>query len=283
MTGRRRDLGVALKDRERRVLASVMAAGRLLMSEQKAIAADATRSQLKSDGTLVTDADLASERLILAAIETAEGNARYRVVNEERTSIITADGAAATWFVDPLDGTGAYGAGSPDFAVLVSRWVDLEPDFSIALYPRMNAIMVAHGSDVDVDGSPVASPMALDTLCVCYADPATKAMVAQSDVATNVEFGMESTSALFELAARRVGAVLIQVGSLHSWDVAPFLHAVCAAGVHLCDENGSRVRPYGASLDVEFLVGAQDEVLLERLRRVISPREDTSDVPELKK
>jgi len=69
--------------------------------------------ELKSPFELVTDADHASEALIVAAI--TEQFPDHAIVAEERGG--AASDAGYTWLIDPLDGTNNYAHGFPVFSV----------------------------------------------------------------------------------------------------------------------------------------------------------------------
>src|SRR5258705_3661039 len=68
---------------------------------------------LKSPFELVTDADHASEELIVTAI--AKQFPDHAIVAEERGG--AAHEAGYTWLIDPLDGTNNYAHGFPVFCV----------------------------------------------------------------------------------------------------------------------------------------------------------------------
>lgn len=74
----------------------------------------------KADRSLVTDADLACDRLICQQIRS-----RYpsdAILTEESGEIgVRADRSGATWIVDPLDGTTNFAHGYPFFSVSIAR------------------------------------------------------------------------------------------------------------------------------------------------------------------
>jgi len=76
----------------------------------------------KSPGELVTIADREAEAILAAGL--APLLAGSRVIGEETCSsdprLIDSLGEGLVWLVDPLDGTGNFVAGRPDFAVMVA-------------------------------------------------------------------------------------------------------------------------------------------------------------------
>jgi myo-inositol-1(or 4)-monophosphatase len=71
----------------------------------------------KGDIDLVTEADIAAERLIVERIRSH--HPRHAILTEESGDVITAADAGSEykWVVDPLDGTTNYAHGYPCFCV----------------------------------------------------------------------------------------------------------------------------------------------------------------------
>ena len=110
----------------------------------------------KSSATdMVSDADRASERLIVERILTARpGDAILGEEGGERTS---AGGAARVrWVVDPLDGTTNYLYGIPFFAVSVGVEVDGEVVVGVVFDPSHGELFAAaRGGGATLNGAPI--------------------------------------------------------------------------------------------------------------------------------
>src|SRR5436190_20630392 len=78
---------------------------------------DVSRKELRD---VVTEADLASERIVLDGIRALTPNAA--IVSEEAGASEGEGGAC--WLVDPLDGTVNYAAGRPWFSVTIAYQED---------------------------------------------------------------------------------------------------------------------------------------------------------------
>lgn len=121
-----RDCGLAA------AVALAEGAGALLMERFGRLAADEVGS--KSDRRdLVTAADLASERFLLDGLREAFPD--DDVLAEE--SGVHDRGAAARWYVDPLDGTVNFVHGLPMFAVSLARVRDGRPELAVVHLPRL--------------------------------------------------------------------------------------------------------------------------------------------------
>jgi 3'(2'), 5'-bisphosphate nucleotidase len=98
----------------------------------------------KSDATPVTEADLASERVIVAML--SEAFPGIPVVSEETVPEAGfASPAARFWLVDPLDGTKEFVAKNGEFAVLIGLIEDGRPVLGVVYGPAVGLTYTAHG------------------------------------------------------------------------------------------------------------------------------------------
>ena len=93
----------------------------------------------KSDGSLITNCDLWSDKTIvegLASIAPGEG-----VLSEEGGKCIPY--TKAYWVVDPLDGTTNFAAGIPYWSISIARFVDGKPQSSFLIIPTLKKKFVS--------------------------------------------------------------------------------------------------------------------------------------------
>lgn len=111
---------------------------------------------LKSDRTVVTLADLASDRLITAAIQ-AQYPDDLILSEESSTGYQPVEGStAAVWVVDPLDGTTNFSLGLHFWGVLLARLVDGWPETSAMYFPLLDELYVAQrGAGAFFNGRPL--------------------------------------------------------------------------------------------------------------------------------
>ena len=96
-------------------------------------------SELKPDGTLVTECDKWSDEFIvnsLANIAKDEG-----VLSEEGSKIVPS--SSAYWIVDPLDGTTNFTAGIPFWAISIARFVEGRPETAFLDIPILKKRILA--------------------------------------------------------------------------------------------------------------------------------------------
>jgi myo-inositol-1(or 4)-monophosphatase len=142
---------------ERRAIAATAeelarGAGRILASWWERLgAADVGTKSAERD--LVTAADLASEEFLLEGLRRAfPGDA----VLAEESGAAGAAGAAATWYVDPLDGTVNFVHRLPMVAVSLARVVAGRPEVAVVHLPRLGETFVAvRDGGATLDGRPL--------------------------------------------------------------------------------------------------------------------------------
>ncbi len=93
----------------------------------------------KGERDLVTDADRASEQIILSALRAEFPN--HAIHAEEHGRIEgRGPGNACEWFVDPLDGTTNYAHGLPFFSVSIGLCVDGMPAVGVVYSPLIGEL-----------------------------------------------------------------------------------------------------------------------------------------------
>jgi myo-inositol-1(or 4)-monophosphatase len=126
--------------------------------------------ELKSDGTPVTAADRAVEERLVEALSRAFPGEAIR--SEEGTRVEGRDGAAV-WYVDPIDGTGAFLSGLAHWGPTVCRVVGGELQAGAFYTPRVRELWYAErGTGAWRDGvrlPPLVEPDAIRTDDVLFA------------------------------------------------------------------------------------------------------------------
>jgi len=103
-----------------------------------AVSRDAMHVQGKADGSPVTDADLAADRVIargLAAIAP-----QVPVLSEERAHLTARPSRGSFFIVDPLDGTREFVAGRDEVTVNIALITDGEPRLGVVGAPALGLI-----------------------------------------------------------------------------------------------------------------------------------------------
>ncbi|MBK8178902.1 MAG: inositol monophosphatase [Planctomycetes bacterium] len=147
-------------DLRQRALAAALGAARdagaLLMEHFGRLRPEQVRSkQVERD--LVTAADLASERLIVARLRQAFPEHAIEAEEETRDRPRAGDGAEWRWFLDPLDGTVNFVHQLPCFAVSLALYRGAIPQVGVVLAPRLGETFHAvRGKGAFLDGRPLS-------------------------------------------------------------------------------------------------------------------------------
>ncbi|MDB5620078.1 3'(2'),5'-bisphosphate nucleotidase CysQ [Tardiphaga sp.] len=219
----------------------------------------------KADGSPVTEADLAADRVI------AEGLARLfpniPTLSEERLHLACPPYPGSLFLIDPLDGTKEFVAGRKEFTVNIALVVGGVPLLGIVGAPDLGLIwrgLVGHSAE-RLEMAPdlsVASVTPIRTRAMPYPGAPWIAAVSRSH-------GDARTEALIDA---RPGAVRLQLGSALKlcrvaeggadiyprlaptceWDIAAGQAVVVAAGGVVTDSRGSAVQ-YGGNR-ADFIV-----------------------------
>jgi histidinol-phosphatase len=238
---------------------------------------DALRSDLrvsaKDDGSFVTDADQAVERLIRDRI--ADAFPGHGVVGEEYGDA-GAD-ASVRWYVDPIDGTHNFMRGVPVFGTLLGVERDGELQVGIASAPALGRRWWARrGGGAWVrdatDGGRVRP------LHVSTRDELSQAQLLYRSAldmrATRVAAGFESLLGVvwrerafgdfwgYTLVADGAAEMMIEQ-DLHVWDIAAPWVVVEEAGGRVSDFDGRRDWHAGEAVASNGLL---HDLVLERLR-----------------
>ncbi len=121
---------------------------------------EAAKAYTKDDGSPVTDADLASDRLIRARLK--EAFPLDAILTEEGADDPARLAASRVWIVDPIDGTQQFVARTGEFDVLIALVVDGAPAVAVALQPTTGLfVAAARGSGAWSGNGSERSPLTL--------------------------------------------------------------------------------------------------------------------------
>ena len=110
--------------------------------------------QKKGDINLVTEADLASEELIIDRI--SSHYPRHSILAEESGAYDTEARSGWKWIIDPLDGTTNYAHGYPCFCVTLAAELDGEVVLGVTYDPTRDELFAAErGSGATLNGKPI--------------------------------------------------------------------------------------------------------------------------------
>jgi myo-inositol-1(or 4)-monophosphatase len=125
-------------------------AGRVLLDY---LARD-TPTRLKSDRSVVTQADLAADSLISETIRRQYPG--EMILSEESQPQLDSDPSGAVWIIDPLDGTTNFSLGLPFWGISIARIIEGNPETSVIYFPKLEELYCAErGQGAQFNGNPL--------------------------------------------------------------------------------------------------------------------------------
>ena len=201
----------------------------------------------KPDGSPVTEADRAAERLLRRELQ--ERHPADSIMGEE---LGYASGhSGRTWYIDPIDGTRSFVRGVPLFATLVA----LEDTCGIAVgvihLPALgDTVMAGRGLGCFLNGRPIRVSDRIDmsdaVLCTSGYDLLPDDMARRLHRSSLILRGWGDAYGYALVAAGRIEAMLDPVVS--PWDVAPMPVILAEAGGAFTDLTGRTDHRSGAGL-----------------------------------
>src|SRR6187399_281261 len=108
----------------------------------------------KGDINLVTEADLASEALIIERIKSYYP--KHSILAEESGNAVVAGENTWKWIIDPLDGTTNYAHGYPCFCVTIALERNDEIVIGVSFDPTRNELFAAErGRGASLNNKPI--------------------------------------------------------------------------------------------------------------------------------
>lgn len=205
----------------------------------------AADARAKSPRNIVTEADLAAERLIRARIE--ERFPGHAIVGEEYAP---REGSGVSWYIDPLDGTTNFAAGIPHWAVSIGAVDDRGPAAGAVYDPiRDELFLAARGAGATLNGRRLAvSPAtALEESLVATGFASMRGHAPDHRCLDRFTAAIVQVKGVRRLGSAALDLAYVAAGrfevffeeALSGWDTAAGALLVREAGGVVCDYRGS--------------------------------------------
>jgi 3'(2'), 5'-bisphosphate nucleotidase len=228
----------------------VIAAGRAILAVDRA----AMKVDGKTDGSPVTEADLAADRIIGDGLARLAPN--LAALSEERVGLATPPYKASFFLVDPLDGTKEFVAGRNEFTVNIALVTEGTPLLGIVAAPALGVIwrgIVGRGAErltLRDGAAPRVEPIRTRplqprgkpwTVAVSrsHGDARTEAFIADRPCAVRSVLG---SAVKFGRVAEGEVDIYPRLSPTCEWDVAAGHAVVTAAGGRVTDSRGEAVK-----------------------------------------
>ncbi|WP_145669134.1 3'(2'),5'-bisphosphate nucleotidase CysQ family protein [Bradyrhizobium stylosanthis] len=241
--------------------ALVVKAGEAILGVNRA----AMRVDGKQDGSPVTEADLAADRII------AEGLAQLAsdvpTLSEERTQLAAPPFQGSFFLIDPLDGTKEFVAGRDEFTVNLALITEGVPLLGIVSAPALGLLwrgIVGRGAErVRFDGATIGAAESIRTrklpaqgepwvaaVSRSHGDPRSEAFIDNRPNAVRKTCG---SAVKFGRIAEGSADIYPRFGPTSEWDVGAGCAVVTAAGGRVTDGKGGELR-FGQRRDTGFII-----------------------------
>jgi myo-inositol-1(or 4)-monophosphatase len=235
------------------------------------------RIDYKSKRDVVTNADYASEHLVIGAIkERYPDDAILAEESGEHAGVVRDDGSrnGRTWVIDPLDGTVNYANGIPYYCVSIGLVVDGRPSVGVVFDPARDDLYAATRDGPATLGGErirVSTKKVLSDYVVSLAVIGRGGLMRERRIAPVIRIHRRMGSAALSLAYVANGRfdAFVQNGGLSPWDVAASGLIAERAGAVVTDVAGGpwwQATVRGPRAHVVAAPKAQHAALLELLR-----------------
>ena len=223
-------------------------AGQLLLEKFGRI----TAVTKKGDINLVTEADLASEALIIERIKSH--HPKHAILAEEAGNAVVVDGTNVwKWIIDPLDGTTNYAHGYPCFAVTLALEHDGEVVVGVTFDPTRGELFAAEkGKGATLDGKRirVSSTERLSEALICTGFPYD--FKRKDDLARHLTAFLLSSRGIRRDGSAAIDLAYVACGrfdgfweeGLNPWDMAAGRLMIEEAGGWITDYTGESFSIY---------------------------------------
>lgn len=201
----------------------------------------------KADGTPVTEADRAVERLLRDTLSQARpGDA---LLGEELGRLRTSD---RLWILDPIDGTGFFGRGDPNWRIHIALEVRGATELAVVTSPALARCWWAIRGGGAFESSWPREASSTRRLQVSATSTLADAVVDALDDESRARLPPEAARApasplpLVGLVRGELDAFLAE--RYHTWDHAPWILLVEEAGGLFTDRTGGRASDQGGGL-----------------------------------
>ena len=233
-----------------------------------------TKSWEKSPGQVLTEADLAIDRLLRERLQ-EPGEAWLSEETADDGSRLT---QARCWVVDPIDGTRSFAQGLPEFAISIGYLVDHQPVFGLVANPASEEIFeAAHGKGAWLNGSKLERishvELTQPRIAASRSEVKKRPLSWLAPKATWTMLGSLALKLVF-VAARRFDAY-VTLRSCNDWDIAAADAILREVGVPMVDPLGANIRYDQERPSRKGLIAAAAPLqtrLLERMTEAILDR-----------
>ncbi|UCE00164.1 MAG: inositol monophosphatase [Chloroflexota bacterium] len=229
-----------------------------------------TQTNLKSDQSVVTEADLAADRFIAESI--LKEFPDDVLISEELQPTIHAVNKPI-WVVDPLDGTTNYSLGLPIWGVSIARTIKGWPEIGVVYFPILAEMFTAQrGTGAYLNGEPLHSRLPFPGNTTSFFSCCTRTHQ-RYDIRIRYKTRILGSACYTMCAVARGMAILGFETTPKIWDIAASWLILTESGAAVETFDRSKPFPLQAEMDYSglnfpILAGATEEIISDARRGI---------------
>lgn len=233
-------------------------AGGILLSKWPGAVSGQLDIEQKSDGSFVTEADFASNELIVSTLTSL-----YRedgIVSEELKPDENVAALSTAWIIDPLDGTQSFIDGKDDFSILIARVHERRVVDAVMHFPALDIMAVARrGAGAFINGTRI-SVAASQSL-------RKQSVYIRNFICEKQEFAypdhMDSGRAFLAVARGEIDAAVMRMGRHQEWDLAAPSLLIEEAGGSVSDEDDTVITYNNKTISYNYFLASNKTIHAE--------------------
>ncbi len=246
-------------------------AGHLLLDHLR----HTTIARLKTDQSIVTDADLAADRLIAGEIQANFPG--EPILSEELQPQLSSAPDGHMWVVDPLDGTTNFSLGLPFWGISIARLYNGMPEVGVLYFPQLDELYSARaGKGAEYNGSNLDCKHPLANQPVSFFSCCSRTY-RKFDVKLRYKPRILGSAAYSLCSVARGMAIIAFEATPKVWDLAAAWLLVREAGGAIGSYDGSEPFPLQEGIDYHRTsfptIAAISAYHLEEARQRIIPKQ----------
>ena len=238
-----------LTPEEIRLKNEILKAGDVLMSYWPGSSEKNLNAEIKSDGTIVTEADYQANEILVKAV--SEIFPCDCICSEESPIPLTeGKNPDRIWFIDPLDGTKFFAAGTDQFSIMVGLTIKGSPVFGFSFFPARNLLCFgAKGRGAWYNN---------EKLAVCSQTKDFPERIHLRNFtpppAPGFNTTLESGTAQINVASNKFDICIIKKSTFKSYDFVAPASILLESGAVVCDQNGAEIKFLERDIPCEYYV-----------------------------
>ena len=223
--------------------------------------------EYKSDKSdIVTEADFKADNIITTVVENEFPD--HGIRSEESDERVGS--SEYTWLIDPLDGTGNFAHGNPNYSISIALLEDETPVMGVVYAPETDETFAAiEGEGATLDGMPISTTdrSSLDECMLLSGYDPNGAFLSHCYQETRGVRSLGSAALSLCFLASGSADALWEYDT-YPWDVAAGIVIAREAGATITDANGDRydpIAPHDARAELVGSNGPVHDALLRHL------------------